>query len=148
MENIEGLKQRYEKLYPIEGLEKEVINNIESVLGVKLPDDFRRISSFYSGGGIGDISIFDFDSYTPNITNDTLRLRTVIKLPNNFVVIAEPPASIILLDTKNTPAVIWCDSTDVDKLNDLSFNTPPDTWETFSGFFLYLIEQEEEEQDM
>lgn len=145
MDNIQELKKRYEALYPIEGIKAGMINNIESDLGVKLPEDFREITKFYSGGLIGDISIFAFDRYTPNIVDETLRLRKVVNLPSNFLFIAEPPASVILLDTKNTPAVLWCDSNEVDKLHDLSFVTPPDTWDTFSEFFLELIEQEEEE---
>lgn len=148
MESINGLKKRYEKLYPIEGIEEEMIDNVENDLEVKLPEDFREITKFYSGGLIGDISIFAFDRYTPNIVDETLRLRRIINLPSNFLVIAEPPASIILLDTQNTPAVIWCDSNEVNNLHDFSFVTAPDTWDTFSEFFLDLIEQEEEEQDI
>lgn len=49
MENIEDLKKRFEKLYPIEGLGEGRINKIETVLGVKLPDDFKGIAGFYSG---------------------------------------------------------------------------------------------------
>lgn len=106
----------------------------------------HQIACFYSGGLLGGISVFAYDNFNPNILDETLRPRTTIKLPSRFIVIAEPPASIIVIDTENTPSVIWCDATDVEGLQNLSFVTPSQTWNTFSKFFMGLIEDEEDER--
>ncbi|MED4402568.1 SMI1/KNR4 family protein [Metabacillus fastidiosus] len=141
---INIIKERYENFYPSDGIDKLVLHNIEKKLNVKLPEDFQRIAEFYSGGLLGEISMFAFDSNPPNLVDETLRLRNVINLPKHFLVLAEPPASLIVMDTVNKPAVIWLDNSDVDKLHNTSLLTSPDIWNTFSEFFMSLIEQEEE----
>lgn len=148
MSSVEEIRERYIQLYPEDGIDENVLRKIEDILQLKLPDDFRDIASFYSGGLLGGISCFAFayEDIAPNIVDETLRLRSAIKLPSNFVVLAEPPNSIIIMDTQNTPSVIWCDATDAERINTMSFISPPDTWKTFLGFFTKLVEDEEEEQ--
>ena len=50
---------RYEKLYGNESCEEYAIDKIEESLKIKLPDDFKLISKFYSGGSLGGISHYD-----------------------------------------------------------------------------------------
>jgi hypothetical protein len=148
MENIQELRQRYTKFYDSDGIDEHTLNEIEDTLNVKLPDDFRKIATFYTGGLLGGISIFAVTNknISPNIVGETLRLRDAVDLPLRYVVLAEPPASLIVMDTENTHSILWCDATDVVRLNDRSFISSPQTWGSFSEFFTTLLEDEEEEQ--
>ena len=58
---------------------------------------------------------------------------------------AEPSESIIVMDTENAPAIIWCDAVEAVKLEDKSFISKPDEWNSYSEYFAQLIEDEEEE---
>ncbi len=148
MSKIQELKKRYIHLYNSDGVEEVTLNKIEEILKLKLPNNFRQIASFYSGGLLGGISLFAVihENISPNIVEETLRLRDAINLPLNFVVLSEPPESLIVMDTQNTPSVIWCDATDVVRLHDKSFITPPQTWNSYLDFFNNILEDEEDEQ--
>ncbi len=148
MANIQELEQRYTQLYPNDGVDKSVLSKIENILKLKLPEDFRQIASFYSGGLLGGISgfAFTYEGISPNIVEETLRLRNAIKLPAHFIVLAEPPESLIVMDTENVPSIIWCDATDAERINNMSFVSSPQTWSTYLEFFTKLIEDEEDEQ--
>lgn len=147
MNTIQSIKKRYDLLFPDDVITPQVIAKMEQQLQLQLPDDFKKIASFFNGGLIGGISIFSYDHYTPNIIEETLRLRKDIQFPHSLLFLAEPAGSMIVLDTAHTPAVIWCDSIDVHQLHDRSFQIAPDTWDTFGDFFEYLLTQEEAEQE-
>jgi hypothetical protein len=148
MTSVEEIRERYIQLYPEDGVDEDVLRKIEKNLQLKLPSDFLDIAKFYSGGLLGGISCFAFayKDIMPNIVDETLRLRNAIKLPTNFVVLAEPPNSIIVMNTENNPYVIWCDATDVERIGTMSFISKPDIWKTFFDFFTKLVEDEEQEQ--
>ncbi|MGM9922213.1 MAG: SMI1/KNR4 family protein [Bhargavaea sp.] len=146
---MEQLRKRYAALYPVEGARKIELENVERQLNIKLPDDFRNIARFYSGGLLGGISHFSIsDKATPNITGETLRLRQQIDLPHEYVVLAEPPSSLIIMNTAGTPALIWTDASDADNLGKRVFATPPDEWTTYWDFFEALLDEEEEERGL
>ncbi|MBV7276076.1 SMI1/KNR4 family protein [Clostridium sp. PL3] len=144
--NNKELKERYLNLQPSDGVNKEVLSEIEKTLNVKLPEDFCEIESFYSGGYLGGISNYSFSSNDgeTNIINETIRLRNTVDLPLRYIVLSEPPESLIVMDTKNIPSIIWCDAVEVTKLNDKSFISKPDEWDSYSDYFAQLIEDEEE----
>lgn len=142
MQNVQEIKERCEKLFGNTGITENTVNTIEETLKVVLPEDFKNISKFFGGGLIGEIDIFSYYNNVPNIVDETLRLREAIHVPNHFVILAEPDASIILLDTEAKPAVIWCDSIDINGLKNRTFSNPPDTWDTFLDFFLYVLYEE------
>jgi hypothetical protein len=148
MPSIQELNKRYTNLYPSDGIDESILRKIEDILKITLPKDFRQITNFYSGGLLGGISIFAvaFEGITPNIVEETIRLRNTIKLPSRFIVLAEPPESLIVMDTENTPSIIWCDATDVERIINMSFITEPQTWNSYLEFFEKLLEDEEEEQ--
>ena len=147
MPSIEELSHRYKEIYQIDSVDELILNNIESTLTLDLPNDFRKITSFYSGGLFGGISNFAIalEGICPNIVDETIRLRNTIKLPLRFVVLAEPPESLIVMDTENIPAVIWCDATDAERLHNMSFISVPQTWDTYLEYFAGLLEDEEQE---
>jgi hypothetical protein len=148
MSTIDKLREVYESLFPIDGINEEEINEIRTALNVCLPEDFCEIASFYSGGLLGGISIHSFanSGSSTSIINETLRLRNSIHLPLRFVVLAEPAESLIVMDTQNTPSIIWCDAVEASKLDNRSFASKPDEWNTFTEFFAQMLEDEEEEQ--
>ena len=47
----------------------------------------------------------------------------------------EPPESLIVLNVKSHPSVIWCDSIGVDHLRAGLYETPPNTWNDYKDFF-------------
>ena len=147
MGTINELKTRYETLFSLDGIGKEAINGIQSALGVCLPADFYEIASFFSGGLLGGISnhSFTISNGSTNIIDETIRLRNSINLPFRFVILAEPAESLIVMDTQNTPAVIWFDAVEVSKLDDKTFLSKPNEWNTYTEFFAHLLEDEEGE---
>lgn len=147
MKSIPSIRERYDLLFTDDVIAPQAVARIEQQLQLQLPDDFKEIASFYNGGLLGGISIFSYNDHHPNLIEETLRLRKDIQLPHSFLFLAEPAESMIVLDTAQTPAVIWCDSIDAHQLHNRSFQIAPDTWNTFSDFFEYLLTQEEEEQE-
>ncbi|WP_424236963.1 SMI1/KNR4 family protein [Bhargavaea ginsengi] len=146
---MEQLIKRYRALYPLEGTSGIELKNIENNLDIKLPDDFKEIAQFYSGGLLGGISHFSIsDEDDPTIAGETLRLRQQIGLPRKYVVLAEPPSSLIVMDTAGTPAVIWVDATDAEHLGKRALAIPPDEWATYRDFFEALLDEEEEEREV
>ena len=148
MSTIPELRAKYESLLPIDGIDKEAISGIQLNLNVCLPKDFCEIASFYSGGLLGGISNYSFTKAddSTNIIDETIRLRKSINLPLRFVVLAEPAESLIVMDTQNTPSIIWFDAVENSKLDNKSFLSKPNEWNTYTEFFAELLEDEEEEQ--
>ncbi|EPM54080.1 hypothetical protein A264_08416 [Pseudomonas syringae pv. actinidiae ICMP 19071] len=145
MLNTGDLKEKYKLHYDLESGSKEAIESLEKKLGIKLPLDFKKIAMFYNGGLLGGISHHAISSETNplNIVDETLRLRKAINLAAEFIVLAEPSESVIVLDTSSFPAVVWCDAIDAENLNTKKFSTQPDYWESYASFFSYLLEREE-----
>ncbi|OUM05740.1 SMI1/KNR4 family protein [Pseudomonas syringae] len=148
MSNIENLKEKYKAYYDLDSGSKEALESIEKELAIKLPLDFKQIAMFYNGGLLGCISHHAISSETNplNIVDETLRLRKSINLTDNYIVLAEPAESIIVLDVSSVPAVIWCDAIDAidaENINTKKFSTPPDSWDSYASFFSYLLDREE-----
>ena len=104
MVDLEVNRDRYISLFGAEPTKQGEIERIEEILSIYFPDDFKAISKFYRGGILGTIShnSISFAGPATNITEETLRLRGSIDLPPHFVVLAEEPASLIVLNTKPT----------------------------------------------
>ena len=149
MDTIRELRIKYESLLPVDGIDDNAINEIQTSLNVCLPEDFCEIASFYSGGFLGGISNYSFTNSddSTNIINETIRLRNSINLPLRFVVLAEPAESLIVMDTQNTPSIIWCDAVEISKLHNKSFISKPDEWNTYTEFFAQLLKDEEEQMN-
>ncbi len=145
--NIEEIKNRYLALYPSDdGVDMQNMIELEQSLNMKFPKDFFEISQFYSGGQLGDVSLYSFNiNEVDNILEKTFLLRKTNKLPNKFIVLAEPDESLIVMDMENKPRILWINSTDIDNLSKNRFEMKPDIWQTFSDFFIQLLKQEEED---
>ena len=109
------LKEKYEKLLPVDGITTAALDEIQAKLNVHLPEDFCEIALFYSGGLLGGISNYSFTNSdgSTNIVDETIRLRKSINLPLRFVVLAEPAESLIVMDTQSAPSIIWLDAVEV-----------------------------------
>ncbi|MCL2224346.1 MAG: hypothetical protein FWB96_05205 [Defluviitaleaceae bacterium] len=59
--------------------------------------------------------------------------------------LAEPPESIVVMDTQNIPSIVWCDAVEVSKLDNKSFISSPDEWSTFTDYFAERLATAEEE---
>lgn len=150
MASISKLRERYIALFGEEGA-GDAIRRIEDRLGVGLPSDFKDVAKFYSGGLLGGIShnAIACEGNATTIVGETERLRQATRVPERFVVLAEPPESLIVLDTQppaGKPAVIWLDAIDVTRLETASFLSPPDSWQSYADFFSTLLDDEEEER--
>ena len=143
MKDINEIKLKYLEIFPDDGLIEKEIEIIEESLKVNLPNDFRIISQFFSGGNLGIIDFFDFKRNNPlNIIDETIRLRETLHLPNQFIILAEPSESIVILDLYKRPSIIWCDAVEINKINERDFDNPPDVWECFSDLFYDMLMEE------
>lgn len=146
MSTIDTLRERYIAEYGREACEANTISKIESVLEVELPEDFKKICEFYSGGLLGGISHHEISNTgdATNLCDETLRLRKAISLDKEFVVIAEPPESLIVMKTTGDLTVIWCDALDARNISSQEFTGSPQLWETYADFFEYLLNEDDE----
>ncbi len=149
--SIDDLQKWYVSLFGIEPTEVGELSRMEKRLGVHFPQDFEEISKFYKGGIIGGISHHAIATGRPgaSVTEETERLRQAVGLPHDFVVLAEPSESLIVMNTSATsgsPVVIWCDASDVYRLGTLEELRKPDTWPSYAEFFSYLLGAEAEDR--
>lgn len=143
------LIRRLQELCPDEhdGASDEEINELASSLQVELSSDFRRISSVFPGGELGSVSNYEVSCADPafSIVGETLRLRTVVGLPHNYVVLAEPPESLIVMDTASNCSVLWLDAVEVHKLTTFEPLTNPDFWDSYLSYFEGLLDIESDD---
>lgn len=131
------------------GINSIVLKNIENTLDISLPNDFKEISKFFNGGDLGAIYNYSFEQGNQdNIIDETIKLRETISLPKNFIVLAEPPESIILMDVEHKPSIIWCDAFDIYNLETKKYTNKPCIWEDYSDFLGELISDEENEHQL
>jgi len=137
-------KEKYVPFYGVEPCPLGEVLEIEEKPNISLSEDFKAISTFYSGGLLGGISHFSIGSGDDefNVVNETLRLRRAVGLSHEYVALAEPAGSLIVLNVLHCPAVVWCDALDVGCLGVAGFSNFVDTWNTYEDFFLYLLQQE------
>lgn len=144
MLDIKFLEKEYLKFGEKNGIDDTILKKIEDTLKISLPSDFKQISKFFSGGDLGAIYNYDFEpGEWDNIVGETIKLRSLVRLPKNFVVLAEPPESIILMDVINNPTIIWCDALDIYNIKNKKCMNKPYLWENYSDFFYELILDEQ-----
>lgn len=100
--------------------------------------------AFYSGGSLGDMDIFSFTrDASPNIIDETLRLRAQIGLPPHYIFLAEDPAGIVLLDARNNQ-VNWLGSAEVQQFIKGHAVRDIDQWDDFVHFFKNLLAEQDQ----
>src|SRR5580693_5878291 len=145
MIDIGTLKSRYIAMNGVRPIPSKVLTAITSDLGLQLPLDFLDIGKFLDGSGINVIPLYSLAGNAPtmNPMSETLRLRNVIGLPSNWLVLGEPPESLLLMDCAAAGRVIWIDSIDAKRIASQSFTNQPTSWNSFGEFFEYLLDEEE-----
>lgn len=148
---VRALHARYAAWFGDEPAGAGACAAIEQALGLVLPLDLQRISSFYRGGLLGGFSHHEIGDQgsADNVVAETRRLRASAGLPREFLVLAEPPESLIVLRTMadaaaDTP-VIWCSAVDVARLAGMQLVADHDEWPSYAAFFGYLLDLEGEE---
>ncbi|MFJ3485594.1 SMI1/KNR4 family protein [Pseudomonas sp. NPDC090202] len=146
MIDIKDMEVKYVSIFGAESCGDGEVARVEAALDITLPSDLKEIAKFYSGGFLGGISHYEIAvaGEAKNIVQQTLKVRAAIGLERNFVILAEPAGSIIVLNVLGNPSVIWCDAVDAENLNSKKFANAPDEWGTYSSFFSYLLDQQEE----
>ncbi|HWW71516.1 MAG TPA: SMI1/KNR4 family protein [Duganella sp.] len=145
MIDIAELKNRYVAMNGARPIPSNVLTAITSDLGLQLPLDFLEIGKVFDGSGINVISLHSLAGNAPtmNPIHETLRLRKAIGLPSNWLVLGEPPESLLLMDCTADGQVIWIDAIDAKRIASQSFSTQPTGWNSFGEFFEYLLDEEE-----
>ena len=146
---IEQLAQAHTTARQPSPVSGETLSEIESELGVVLPNDLRGISSFLGGDYVGGIEHTDIALHPPNcnIVDSTLALRKSHGVPTNYVVLTEMPLSTIVLETASTAdvdtRVVWLDDSDIPLL---SAETPDDrfhkVFHSCKELFVDLLKEE------
>lgn len=145
MSNIDELRSRYLALNGPRPASTSLLIEIETTLGVQLPTEFRRICDFFDGSGLNVVSLFSLAGNAPKLNplQETLRFRTAIGLPSNWLALGEPPESLIVMDCSNAGKVLWLDAIDAGRISSQGFARQPDSWASFADFFAFLLDEEE-----
>ena len=142
MKDINAIRTRYLSVMKPDGISDNELNYIQTHLEIVLPNDFKNIATYFSGGFVGSIDMYDFIDSDINIISETLRLRCAIDLPHRFVVLAELSESLVIMDTEQSPSVIWCDSCDAENIGTSEYSITPDVWDSYSDFFADMVSEE------
>ncbi len=148
---INDLRTQYVAFFGLEPVEAGVLQELERSLNVTIPGDFKEIASFYSGGILGGIShhAIAASGRASNILEETSRLRVKAKLPKSMIVLAEPPESLIVMDSnaqEGSPVVMWIDINELSRLGTPMTLSSPQVWPTYADFFAFLLRREKEER--
>jgi hypothetical protein len=152
MADINALRKTYVRIASVSPVRETVLDQIEKYLAIKLPSDFRNIAAFFSGDLLGGIDHYEIalGESGHTVVEETVRLRKAIGLPQRFLALAEPPESFIALETQENSnslsRVIWCDAVEAPLLGKETLQGKPEIWNSYSDFFSYLLDREEEER--
>lgn len=154
-EKIKTLMDSYIKLFGNEGVYSSDIKDIEELLEIRLPKDFKAIAKVYSGGLLGGYSLFDFSP--PNNSNYDIVTKTAfyrvseLSLPHNYVALLEDDVRFIVMEiVEGNPyssRVIECSVSDAYSLSKgESLIEAPRYYDSFSDFFEFLLKEEKKER--
>lgn len=159
--NLNKLKQRYNDLIEHGRIGAGVIDNqlfeeLKCGLSICLPNDFLKISEHMA---YFDFSFMDF--WEPLETSNTilfnnLEIRKIYTSLSNkqsdmshILILADNDGGSVFMITQDSPEkptpIIWCDYGDMYYYSiHKKFQYPHDEWPSFTAFFEYLVEREEE----
>ena len=148
MSTLAMIRQQCLLLNGARAVEPGFLDEVQSHLGLELADDFREAAEFFDGSGIYVLPLHAIGwAPAPNVLDETRRLRERAGLARQFLVLAQPPASLIVMDCSGGGGrVIWCDDVDVCRLGSEALLTAPDSWPTYTAFLEYLISEEQQDR--
>lgn len=125
---------------------KKEIKFLEEKLKVKIAYDFEEINIQI---GYENSSFFEFTSFPDGIIEYTEDFRKH-GLPHRYLILADNgDAGWILMETQDSQdkpsPIVWCDAADMYNLCKKGIlEYEPIIWPSFTDFFEYLVEKEEE----
>lgn len=138
------LRARYEKCFGARRADPAYLRQLADDLGISLPAEFLSTTEFFDGSGFLAIPMFAIGRQSsPNVLQETKRIRHAISLPEFFLVLAEPPESLIVLDCQSG-GVTWCSASDAPRLGRSPLLDKSDVWPSFSAFFAFLLDEEDQ----
>lgn len=150
---IEKLKERYLKLHPEDAIDESSLREVEQLLKLHIPDDFKQISKFYGGGYLGGYSIFDFEKSKGdyNIADKTIFYRNSdLSLDRKFIALSESEVNFVVFDVEANGGKGEVYMYGIPDIYNVCDGSGPkcdyDYFPCFTDFFEYLVEREEESQ--
>jgi hypothetical protein len=139
-------------------IDDEKFNNVSKNLGITLPKDFIEINKMFRYDAFSMQEFLDFAEEIRNygIIKNNLELRKEFAYYSNgksnmshILVLADDDGGSVFMITQDSPEkptpVIWCDAGDMFNYSVTGqFRNPHDEWSSFTDFFEYLVEKEEE----
>ncbi len=145
--------------------ERRFFEKIETLLGLVIPEDIKKLSEQIVYSILGGFEFFDTKSEENDwnsIIKNNLELRKEYAEQSGgksdmsrILVLADDDGGSVFMITQDSPEkptpVIWCDATDMYWYSiDGKFRSSHDEWPSFTDFFEYLVEEEEKklQEDM
>jgi hypothetical protein len=149
MVDTDELKRRFFELSGARPASTAFLERMQRELGITLPSAFTAVCAFYDGSGIDVVPMYSLSGGSPtfNPLFETRRLRDAIDLPARWLVLAEPPESLIVMECTEPGRVLWLDAGDAHRLAVEDFAHAPDSWNSFVEFFSAILAEEEDERN-
>jgi hypothetical protein len=139
-------------------IDDEKFNNVSKNLDITLPKDFIEINKMFRYDVFSMQEFLDFSEEKKDwgIIKNNLELRKEFAQYSNgksdmshILVLADDDGGSVFMITQDSPEkptpVIWCDAGDMFHYSVTGkFRNPHDEWPSFTDFFEYLVEKEEE----
>jgi hypothetical protein len=141
------LVEKAKKINEAPIMNNHIIVNLEQILNVKLPEDFKYIVTNYH---YEYIFFFSFYHLGDEVIEETSYYRANYNLRNEYIILSkQDDVSFLILKTKSLEEseVIWCAYQDFFNLCDgqpMQYN--PTIFPSFTDFFEFLIDEEEKMQ--
>ena len=159
--NLSDLIIRAEKLEDshsiiVFNIEHKELDSISNNLSLILPLDFREINIAIGHASFNSMEFFRVTQKSNGIIRNNLEIRKqYIKDSegksdmSHILVLADDDGGSVFMITQdsleNPTPVIWCDYGDMYYYSiHKEFRNPHDEWPSFTAFFEYLVEQEEQ----
>jgi hypothetical protein len=147
MIDIAQLRALYVQLNGSRPADQQFIDRITKELEITLPHDFVAGSEFFDGSGVAVLALHPISpSIATNILSETIRLRISINLPKQFLVLGEPPGSLLTLNCV-TGEVVWCDASEVTNLREFERVRSPQIWGTYREFLYSVLQDEKNDRE-
>ena len=117
---------------------------LEAMLDVQLPDDFRRVGEYFDGTGLEVSALLPFTASNgqASVGGATLQHREELGLPAQFVVLAVADESIVALAAK-TGEIHWMHRATLAHLCLTGAVEGARTWPNFTAFLTHAVDEEE-----
>ncbi|MBP9828839.1 MAG: SMI1/KNR4 family protein [Proteobacteria bacterium] len=143
--SFDQLKERAKVSFGKYPLTDKEIQNVEKILGLKLPQDFIEINKVCSYEYSNVFSFLNFSG--TGVTEGTLGLWSYFQCPHEFIILYDDGSGVILMDTKNSSSVTYASIEDTENIVfRKKLNYQHSFFSTFADFYVYLLDEEEKKR--